>query len=295
MPRLEEALRRRYAAPDLDELSDVSGIEVAVTSYRFGMNAETMKGLPDLRAITMFGVGYDTVDVPEARRRGIAVANTPDVLTDCTADTAVALVLNVMRGFSAADRMVRRGAWATGTSFPLTRKVTGARVGILGLGRIGRAVARRLEAFDAQISYHSRTRQDTGYRYAASARELAESSDVLVVCTSGGPEAAGLVDADVLDALGPHSFLVNVARGSVVDEAALVAALEDGKIAGAGLDVYVNEPFVPESLLARDDVVLLPHVGSASVETRNAMADLVLENVASYLARGELVTPIENE
>jgi lactate dehydrogenase-like 2-hydroxyacid dehydrogenase len=255
---------------------------------------EHLDRLPALRAIVNFGVGYDRTDVAEAARRGIVVANTPDVLTDCVADTAVGLVIDVMRGLSAADRFVRRGEWAAGRVPDLARRVTGARIGILGLGRIGLAIARRLAAFEATISYHNRRRrEDVDYTYAASPRELAAGCDVLVVAAAGGQESRGLVDADVLDGLGPEGFLVNVARGSVVDEDALLAALGGGRLAGAALDVFADEPHVPAALLARDDVVLLPHLGSATVETRAAMTELALANVARFLDDGTLLTPVD--
>jgi lactate dehydrogenase-like 2-hydroxyacid dehydrogenase len=256
------------------------------------VGAAEMDALPDLRAVANYGVGYDNVDVEEATRRGIVVSNTPDVLTDAVADLSVALVLDVLRQVSAADRFVRRGEWAEGKRFPLTREVRGSVVGILGLGRIGQAVAERLEPFGARIGYHSRSPKDVAWTYHATASELARASDVLVVLTPGGAETHHLVDAAVLDALGPEGFLVNVARGSVVDEVALVAALEEGRLAGAGLDVFADEPNVPAALLGRDDVVLLPHVASATVQTREAMATLVLDNVASFLKTGKLVTPV---
>ena len=296
MARVEEALVRDHGARTLEELApeEAAVVEVAVTGVPHGVTAEMMDRLPGLRAIVHFGVGYDATDVAEARRRGIALSHTPDVLTDAVADAAVGLVIDVMRGLSAADRFVRRGDWAAGASFPLTRQVSGSRVGILGLGRIGSAVARRLQAFDAEISYHSRhARPGVTHRYARSARDLAAGCEVLVVTTPGGPGSRHLVDAEVLDALGPRGFLVNVARGSVVDEEALVEALEAGRLAGAGLDVHADEPRVHPALVGRDDVVLLPHVGSANVETRTAMADLVLANVESFLADGTLVTPVD--
>ena len=292
MPFVRDWLAERYGAVDLDELDDPTGVEVAVVGHGNPAGVAEMDALPDLRAIVNFGVGYDTVDVEEAGRRGILVANTPDVLTDAVADIAVALVLDVLRRVSAADRFVRRGAWAAGESFPLTRDVRGSTVGILGLGRIGTATARRLEAFGANVRYHSRSPKDAPWPYDASPAVLAAASDVLVVLTPGGEGTERLVDADVLDALGPEGYLVNVARGSVVDEDALVRALEEGRLAGAGLDVYAAEPHVPEALLARDDVVLLPHVGSGTRETREAMGRLVLDNVDAFLERGELVTPV---
>jgi lactate dehydrogenase-like 2-hydroxyacid dehydrogenase len=292
MPFVREWLSERYAAPLREDLGDPAGVAVAVVGGGGRAGAEEMDALPDLRAIVNFGVGYDNVDVAEAQRRGIVVSNTPDVLTDAVADLAAFLVVDVLRGITAADRFVRTGAWARGEKMPLTRDVRGAVVGVLGLGRIGTAAAERLAAFGAEIHYHSRSPKDVAWTYHDSPVALAAASDVLVVLTPGGAGTDGLVDAAVLDALGPEGYLVNVARGSVVDEDALVAALEAGRIAGAGLDVFADEPRVPSALLARDDVVLLPHVGSATVETREAMGRLVLENVDAFLERGELVTPV---
>ncbi|WP_432562609.1 2-hydroxyacid dehydrogenase [Kineococcus sp. SYSU DK003] len=288
-PSLVQTLRSRYGARDVP----ADDVDVVVTSGRFGVDAELMGRLPNLRAVLNFGVGYDTTDVAEATRRGVVVTNTPDVLTDCVADTAVALVLAVLRGFSAADRWVRAGRWPEGGNFPLTRRVSGSRVGILGLGRIGRAVAHRLEAFGCPISYHNRRElPDVAYGYAPDAVSLAAASDVLVVAAAGGSGSAGLVSEQVLEALGPRGYLVNVARGSVVDEDALVKALQDGRIAGAGLDVFAHEPHVPAALLDRDDVVLLPHLGSGTVETRNDMERLVLDNLEAFLREGRVLTPV---
>ena len=292
MPFMREWLTERYSAPGVGDLEDPAGVDVAVAGGGVKVGAAEMDALPDLRAIANFGVGYDNIDVPEARRRGIVVSNTPDVLTDAVADLAAVLVIDVLRGITAADRFVRSGAWARGEKMPLARDVRGAVVGVLGLGRIGTAAAERLAAFGAEIHYHSRNAKDVSWTYHASPVELASASDVLVVLTPGGAGTARLVDADVLDALGPDGYLVNVARGSVVDEDALVAALEAGRIAGAGLDVFADEPRVPEALLGRDDVVLLPHVGSATVQTREAMGHVVLDNVDAFLDRGELVTPV---
>lgn len=269
------------------------GVEVVVTSGRFGVDRALIERLPALSAIVSFGAGYDTTDVVAARERGVVVSNTPDVLTDCVADTAVGLVIDTMRGLAAADRFVRDGDWEAGGAFPLTRRVSGARVGILGLGRIGRAVANRLTAFGCPITYHSRRPLgDVPYAYASSVVALAEAVDVLVVTTSGGPGTTGLVDRAVLEALGARSYLVNVARGSVVDEDALVQLLFDGRLAGAGLDVFAQEPAVPAALRDLDSVVLLPHLGSGTVETRQAMVDLTIANLESWLAQGRLVTPV---
>ncbi|VXB61882.1 2-hydroxyacid dehydrogenase [Citricoccus sp. K5] len=269
------------------------GIRIAVCSGRIGVDAELMRSLPALEAIINFGVGYDATDVAQAAERGIPVSNTPDVLNDCVADTALALYLDTLRQVSASDRFVRDGRWAAGEGFPLTARASGRTVGILGLGRIGTAIAQRLEAFGCRIHYHNRNeRPESGYTYHASARELAEAVDVLVIAASGGPDSVGIVGAAELAALGPQGYLINIARGTVVDESALVTALTEGSIAGAGLDVYAQEPQVPESLFGLDTVVLLPHVGSGTRETRSDMAELVLSNLRQYLADGTLVTPI---
>jgi lactate dehydrogenase-like 2-hydroxyacid dehydrogenase len=288
LPSLEEALRANYKI--VDTPSD--DVVAAITSSRFGVTNEQMDAMPSLRAIVHFGVGYETTDIAHARSRGIAVSNTPDVLTDCVADLAVGGLIDVLRRLSAADRFVRRGDWRDG-QFPLAVKVTGKRVGILGLGRIGQAIAHRLAAFDCVLSYHSRHQvPDTPYTYAESPEALAEAVDVLVVATSGGPATAGLVSADVLAALGPNGYLVNIARGSVVDEPALVAALTNGTIAGAALDVFADEPNVPEKLLGMDNIVLLPHIASATVETREAMGELAFANLRQFMTDGTLVTPV---
>jgi lactate dehydrogenase-like 2-hydroxyacid dehydrogenase len=268
-------------------------VTAVVTSGRFGVDRALMDALPSLEVIVSYGVGYDTTDVAAAVERGIQISNTPDVLTDCVADTAVGLAIDVMRGLSAADRYVRRGAWPEQGDFPLTRRISKARVGILGLGRIGTAIATRLAGFGCQISYTSR-REVAGspYAFVDSPVALAAAVDLLVVSTSGGPASSKLVSREVLEALGPDGFLVNVARGSVVDEDALVDLLESGRLGGAGLDVFANEPHVPAQLLGRDDVVLLPHLASGTVETRADMRRLTVENLASWLNHGKLVTPI---
>jgi hydroxypyruvate reductase len=248
--------------------------------------------LPALEAIVVFGVGYDGVDVAAAAERGIAVTNTPDVLNDEVADLAMALVLAVARRIPEADRYVRDGAWANGP-MPLARKVSGARLGIVGLGRIGRAIAKRAEAFGMSIAYTARNRRDdVAFAYHPTPAALAAEVDFLVVITPGGAGTRKLIDAAVLAALGPQGYLVNVARGSVVDEQALVAALEAKTIAGAGLDVFENEPHVPDALKAMPNVVLTPHVGSATQQTRQAMADLAFGNLQAHFAGEPLKTPV---
>ena len=264
----------------------------AITSSRFGVTNEQIDAMPKLRAIVHFGVGYETTDVGYARSKGIVVSNTPDVLTDCVADLAVGGLIDVMRRLSDAERFVRRGDWTNG-QYPLATKVSGKRVGILGLGRIGQAIARRLTGFDMVLSYHSRHEvPGVPYAYADSPVALASSVDVLVVATSGGSATAGLVSAEVLDALGLNGYLVNIARGSVVDEPALVTALVEGRLAGAALDVFADEPNVPPALLDLDNVVLLPHIASATHETRWAMGDLAIRNLRQFLTDGTLVTPV---
>lgn len=270
-----------------------SHVPIVVTSGRSGVDRGLMDQLPALRAIISFGVGYDTIDVAAAGERGVVVSNTPDVLTDCVADAAVGLAVDTMRQLSAADRFVRRGGWLEAADYPLTRRISGSRVGILGLGRIGQAVATRFEGFGCAISYHSR-RPVVGspYAYAPTVLALAEAVDLLVVTTSGTRSAVHLVDRAVLEALGPDGFLVNVARGWVVDEDALVDLLVRGRLGGAGLDVFAHEPQVPAALLGLDNVVLAPHLGSGTVETRAAMVGLTLANLRSWLDHGELITPV---
>jgi lactate dehydrogenase-like 2-hydroxyacid dehydrogenase len=268
-------------------------VRVVVTSYGTPVDAALMAALPRLGAVAGFGVGFDNVDVEEAGRRGVLVSNTPGVLTDSVAEVAVGLAIDVLRRLPAADRYVRAGRWVADGAFPLTRQLSGRRVGILGLGRIGRAVADRLAAFGCPVAYSSRRPvEGSGYEYVASPVALAERSDILVVAVPGTASTAGLVDRGVLEALGPDGVLVNVARGSVVDEQALVDLLLDGRLGGAGLDVFDDEPHVPEALLALDSVVLLPHLASGTEEARSAMARLVLDNVASFLAHGRMVTPV---
>jgi len=240
----------------------------------------------------VMGVGYDGIDVAAAKARGVIVTHTPGVLNDDVADLAIALMLATARGIARADRYVRAGQWTQGP-MPLARKVSGARLGLVGMGRIGQAIARRAAAFDMRIAYTSRSAKPAlAYRYLASARELAAESDFLVAITPGGAGTRKLIDAEVLKALGPQGIVINVARGSVIDEAALIDALEAGTVAGAGLDVFEDEPRVPERLRALDQVVLTPHIGSATRQTRQAMADLALANLQAHFAGRELPTPV---
>lgn len=267
-------------------------VEIVVTSARFGCTAELIGRLPRLRAIVSFGVGFDAIDVQAAKARGIPVSNTPDVLNDCVADLAFGLVIDCARQMSRADRFVRAGEWPSG-GLPLGARVSGKKLGIVGLGRIGEAVAKRSGGFEMQVRYHNRRPvDDSVYAYEKSLLELARWSDFLVLTCPGGEGTRNLIDRDVLDALGPKGVLINVSRGTVVDEPALVDALVEGRLGAAGLDVYAKEPEVPQPLRTLPNVVLLPHIGSATEETRLAMEELLLANLHAFLERGELLTAV---
>ena len=264
-----------------------------VTSVRHGCKASLIERLPDLRVICSWGVGYETIAVAAAHARGIAVSNTPDVLDDCVADLAWGLLIAAARRTAVGDRYVKTGQWRTIGAFPLSTRVSGKRLGVLGLGRIGEAIARRGSGFSMDVRYHNRReRAGVPYRYESSLVELARWADFLVVACEGGPATRHLVSAEVLDALGPKGIVVNIARGTVIDQAAMVHALLEGRLGGAGLDVLENEPAVPPELMDMDQVALMPHVGSATVETRRAMGQLVLDNLASFMAGRGLLTSI---
>jgi lactate dehydrogenase-like 2-hydroxyacid dehydrogenase len=290
---LEQALDAAYAVHRLNRQTDPDAllvqvgakIRAVVTGGQTGLPSALWDRLPALEIIAVHGVGVDAIDLDRARASGVTVATTPDVLTEDVADLAIGLWLSLSRRMMVADRYVRAGAWPAGQPIALSTRVSGRRVGVLGLGQIGQAIAARAEPFAASITYHGRGPVGgSPYAYADSPAALAQACEVLFVAVAGGASTRGLVDRAVLEALGPDGLLINVARGSVVDETALVAALESGAIAGAGLDVLADEPRVPSALMARDDVVLQPHQGSATVEGRARMADLVLENLASCFA-----------
>ena len=261
-----------------------------VTSARHGADTALLEAMPALKVISSFGVGLDAFDLETARAKRIPIGYTPDVLNDCVADTAFVLLMDVARNISAADRFVRRGEWRT-SQFPLATKVSGKRLGILGMGRIGRVIARRASGFDMEVRYHNRSRaSDVNYGYAETLHELAAWSDFLVIASAGGDETRGLVSREILDALGPKGYLINISRGSVTDQEALVDALVHKRIAGAGLDVFEHEPDVPEALMALDNVVLLPHVASNTHETRTAMAQRVQDNLAAFFAGRPMIS-----
>ena len=273
-------------------LKSVSAQVRAIASFGSSVDAALMDALPKLEIISNFGVGVDSIDLAAAKKRGIIVTNTPDVLNDCVADTTLALTLNVMRRFPQAESYLRAGFWATRGAYPLTTSLGGKTMGILGLGRIGEAIAQRAQAFGMNIHYHNRNKKDVAYSYARDPVALARASDVIVVVTPGGAGTRHIVDARVLDALGPEGYVVNISRGSTIDEAALIHYLQEGRIAGAGLDVFENEPQIDPRFFAMDNVVVLPHVGSATVETRTAMGNLQIENLRLHFAGKPVATRV---
>ena len=269
--------------------SRIRGIQ---TTGGHGADAKLIDALPKLEIISCFGVGVDAVDLDAAKRHGVIVTNTPDVLNECVADLAMGLTVATLRRISLGDRYVRSGSWLK-SAMPLAHKVGGKTMGILGYGRIGKAIAKRAEAFGMHIAYHGRKPQaGVPHRYYASLAEMARDCDVLMVICPGGAATQHLVNAEVLKALGPEGTLINVARGSVVDEQALVKALAEGTLGAAGLDVFEAEPKVPEALLAMDNVVLQPHVGSATHDTRKAMGDLTVDNLRAHFSGRPVLTPV---
>ncbi|MGH8714741.1 MAG: 2-hydroxyacid dehydrogenase [Casimicrobiaceae bacterium] len=282
-----------YQARDKDALlaADGPGIRGLVQGGHTATSTTLLDALPKLEIISVFGVGYDGVPAAYCKQRGIKVTNTPDVLTDDVADVALGLVLMTGRGFVRLNRFVQAGEWEK-RGPELTMKLGGRKVGILGLGRIGKAIAQRVAAMGMKVAYTGRHRQNVPYEYVGDLKTLAAAVDFLVVACPGGEKTRNLVDADVLAALGKKGTLVNIARGSIVDEAALVAALQAGTIKGAGLDVFADEPRIPPQLMAMDNVVLLPHVGSATRETRQAMGDLCKANLDAWFSDRKVLTLI---
>lgn len=301
----EHAVRRLSAAfnaipvdgADISSLGEreraaVRGVAASAVSGD-GIGPAFIDALPNLEVVASFGVGYDHVDARYAGGKGVVVTNTPDVLTDEVADTAVGLLINTVRELPRAEEWLRQGKWKGVGNYPLTHgTLRGRKVGIFGMGRIGQAIARRLAAFGLPISYHNRRPvADVNYTYYSTLVELAGAVDTLVSVVPGGPETEKAVDTEVLAALGPEGVFVNIGRGSTVDEAALARALTDGTIMAAGLDVFADEPNVPQGLLDAPNACLLPHVGSATVHTRQAMADLVVDNLLAWFNDGRPLTP----
>ena len=299
-PHMEAELQKRFRVHRWYEISDKQAflqaegetIKAIVTGGHIGVPHDLAAALPQLEIVAINGVGFDKVDLKQARERGFRVTNTPDVLTEDVADLAIGLSIMLLRQLVRADHYVRSGQWKQ-AEMPLSNKASRRRYGIYGLGRIGQAIATRLEGFNAEISYCSRQPQpDVPYRYHSSPVSLAKDCDVLIVAAAATPETRHIINRDVLEALGPDGVLVNIARGSLVDEKALVEALVAGRLKGAALDVFENEPNVPEALLAMQNVVLAPHIGAATHETRGDMAVLVLANLDAHFAGRELPTPV---
>ncbi|WP_165855535.1 2-hydroxyacid dehydrogenase [Marinobacter sp. JSM 1782161] len=288
-------LHRMDLAEDPDALlTDVGPrIRAVVTGNSAGFSEDLLARLPNLELVSSQGVGTDGLCVAACHDRGVLVANTPDVLNDDVADMAMMLLLATVRRLVAGDRWVREGRWQREGNMPLSRCVRGKTLGIAGLGRIGKTIARRAEVFGIEVAYYGRREQsNVDYPWYADLETLAGEVDFLMIVLPGGEATRHLVGPDVLRALGPDGYLVNIGRGSVVDEAALVRALQEGEIAGAGLDVFADEPNAPEALFAMDNVVLQPHNGSATVETRNAMAQRVVDNVKAHFAGRPLLSPV---
>ncbi|KOC88350.1 2-hydroxyacid dehydrogenase [Winslowiella iniecta] len=291
-------LQQRYQLIDYQTLTAAdfaamaADFQLLLTNGEATVTRELIAALPNLALIAVFGVGYDGVDVVAAREHQVAVTHTPGVLTDDVADLAMGLMLATSRQIVAAQQFIQQGGWAQG-GYPWTRKVSGSRLGIVGLGRIGMAVAKRAQGFDMSIAYCNRTPlADAPWHYQPDLLTLAQQSDYLLLCTPGGASTRHLINRPVLDALGKQGTLINISRGSVVDQQALIAALDEGTLGAAGLDVFDDEPRVPEALQNRANVVITPHIASATWSTRQAMSQRVLDNVRAYFAGHPLVTPI---
>ncbi len=298
MPEIQTTLEANYQVHPVFDMSDpgleaiASDIRAVVTGGHLGAPADVISRLPNLEMIAINGVGFDKVDLETAKARNIRVSNTPDVLTDDVADLAIGLTLALTRQICDGDRFVRSGAWQNGNQ-GLGRKFSALRFGILGLGRIGRAVAKRLQGFGVEIAYYDIAEQeDVAYTYHPSLEALAAANDVLIIAAAASKNTAKLVNSDVLKALGKDGILINIARGSIVDEPALVQAVVEKEIAGAALDVFADEPNVPDALIESDRVVLTPHIASATVDTRRAMGQLMLANLDAFATGNDLITAV---
>jgi len=298
-PYFDAAVVERFEVYPLWKQDDPAGylarygraIEGVATLAPVGASTGLIEALPALKVISCRGIGFDKIDLESARRRAIQVSGTPGVLTDCVADLAFGLLIDMARHISASDRFLRAGSWMAG-KYRLTTHVSGKRLGIVGLGEIGRAVAKRAAGFAMEVRYTDRKRiEEVPFGYEPTLNGLARWAEFLLVAVPGGAATRHLISSSVLDALGRDGFLVNISRGTVVDQDALVRALAAGAVAGAALDVFADEPNVPEELLRMDNVVLTPHIGSGTVETRQAMEDLVLANLEAFFKTGKVLTP----
>ncbi|MEM9584964.1 MAG: 2-hydroxyacid dehydrogenase [Pseudomonadota bacterium] len=269
-----------------------ASIEAVATNGHDGVPAEVMDGCPNLKIASAYGVGYDAIDTAACVARGIKVSHTPNVLNAEVANTTVMLLLACYRNFLSNEHHARSGAWERDGNAPLSRSPDNRVIGILGMGRIGQEIAERLQIFKPEILYHTRTRKDLPYEYCADLTDMARLSDVLICITPGGPSTNKIVNKQVLEAIGSEGIVINVARGSVIDEAALVEALQAGTLGMAGLDVFEAEPRIPDALKEMDQVVLLPHVGSATHETRAAMGKLTVDNLIQWKQDGTVITPV---
>lgn len=289
---ITDAMKTRLEAAFTIHTEPSDAITHIVTNGHAGVPADVMAACPNLKVVSCYGVGYDAIDTRAALARGIMVTHTPNVLNQEVATTTVLLMLACYREVLRDDAYVRSGTWEAKGNAPLTRSADGQTVGILGLGRIGQAIADKLAPWSPTILYHTRSEKDVPYEYVGNLTEMAQRCDVLICITPGGAATNKLVNAEVIEALGPQGTLINVSRGSVVDEAAMITALQSGKLGWAGLDVFEGEPHVPEALRALPNVVLLPHVGSGTVETRAAMGALTVDNLLQHLSDGRVHTPV---
>lgn len=293
-------LTPHFTLHDASEINDIDSwlaqagdtISYIVTNGHDGITQAWVNAMPNLKLISNYGVGYDSIDVAAARSHEILVTHTPNVLNDEVATTALMLMIACFRELPASEAHIKSGAWARGEALALSRAADHRRVGIVGLGRIGLAIAKKLEAFHADIAYHSRSEKAAPYRYFADLTEMAAACEALIVITPGGSSTQHLVSQEVIEALGPDGVLVNVSRGSVIDETAMVTALETGKLGAAGLDVFDKEPHVPDALMKMQNVVLTPHIGSATVETRRAMGKLTVDNIIRHFQTGQVISPV---
>lgn len=300
-PRQDEVLEKHFTIHRATEMADPvaffkengGDIKYVMTNGHDGFKNEHYDLLPNLKVISSFGVGYDMIDAEYAAKQGVVVTHTPNVLNADVANTAIMMLLAISRRLVPQEAWARSGSWAQKGDAPLTTSIEGKPVGIVGLGRIGKAIGEKLSVFDCVVNYHSRTKKDdVSWTYFADLTELAKAVDYLIVITPGGPETEKLINADVMNALGPDGTLINLARGSVVDETALIESLKSGKLGAAALDVFENEPNIPAALCEMENVLLLPHVGSATVETRNAMADLVVNNLVAFEQDGKAIAAV---